>query len=46
LSSFPPIADCAFLSGCHTGALVARERNVEAVLRLVGDDARGAGPLE
>ncbi|HEY6596286.1 MAG TPA: hypothetical protein VI011_19610 [Asanoa sp.] len=29
LSPFPPIADYAFLSNCHTGALVAPDGSVD-----------------
>ena len=29
-SPFPPIADYAFLSNCHTGALVAMDGAVDA----------------
>ena len=32
-SPFPPIADYAFLSDCHTGALVAPDSNPPAATR-------------
>jgi hypothetical protein len=32
-SPFTPIADYAFLSNCHTGALVARQRSTGSVCR-------------
>jgi alpha,alpha-trehalase len=31
LSPFPPIADYAFLSNCHTGALVAPDGGIESL---------------
>ena len=47
-SPFPPIADYAFLSNCHTGALVgARRRDrlaVRAALRLAERVRHAAGP--
>ena len=44
-SPFPPIADYAFLSNCHTGALVAPDGSVDWLCVPAFDSASAFGNL-